>query len=199
MSKIDFIFQRPFCFLLSAFYFLLFSLSCFAQESNLPLPQSMQKAPPTQKTRPKFTAGGGLGFQFGGYNEINVAPFVGVYATPWLVGLVNGQYSYMWSRLNFDSHVWGVGAALEPIIKKRIVLHAGYEFSQIKFRWLDGSPQQIANFHFLVVGGGYKQYISERIYFQALILFNIPLTQPSIQNYYYNYYPFFRIGVGVDI
>jgi hypothetical protein len=181
------------------FSFLLFSLPCFAQDPNLPLPQSMQKESPVQKKRPMFTAGGSFGLQFGTFSTVNVEPFVGVYATPWLVALINGQYSYMWYKNSFDSHVWGIGAALEPIIIKKIVLHAGYEFSQMKFRWLDGSPPQKDSFHFIVVGGGYKQYMTQRVYFQALILFNIPLNQSTIQNYYNNYYPFFRIGVGVDI
>jgi hypothetical protein len=152
-----------------------------------------------KKQRPTFTAGGGFGLQFGTFNAIDVAPFVGVYATPWLVVLANGQYSYMWNKMFFDSHVWGVGAALEPIIIKKIVIHAGYEFSQIKFRWLDGSPKQNYDFHFVVLGGGYKQYVSQRVFFQALILFNIPLNQPKINNYNYGYYPFFRIVVGIDI
>ena len=188
----------PFSLLL--FSFLLFSFfPCSAQVENIPPPQSMQKESPMQKKRPMFTAGGGFGFQFGVYNAVNVAPQVGVYATPWLVVLVNGQYSYMWRRDFYNSHIWGVGVALQPIIIKKIVAHVGYEFTQYNFKWLDGSQKQTDNFHFLVLGGGYKQYMSKRVYFQALILFNIPLKEPTILNYYYNYYPFFRIGVGVDI
>jgi hypothetical protein len=194
MNKIKIL--SAFCFLLSVFLF--FSIPCSGQETP-PLPQSMQKESPLKKGRPKFTVGGGFGFQFGAYNEINVAPFVGVYATPWLVVLVNGQYSYMWSRLYYNSHIWGVGAALQPIIIKKIIIHAGYEFEQVKFNWLDGSPPQIQDFHNFVVGAGYKQYLSDRVYFQGLILFNIPLNKPSIINYPYSYYPFFRINIGVDL
>ena len=181
------------------FSLLLFSfLICSAQESNLPLPQSMQKESPVQKKRPMMTAGGGFGFQFGYSNEINVAPFFGVYATPWLVALVNGQYSFMWSRFNYNAHIWSIGAALQPIIIKRIVIHAGYEFEQVSFKWLNASPKRVQNFHNLVVGAGYKQYASKNVYFQALILFNIPLNQPTIPNFNYTYYPFFRINIGVD-
>jgi len=166
---------------------------------KIPPPQSMQKESPMKKKRPMFTVGGSMGFQFGAYNAINVAPQGGVYATPWLVALVNGQYSYLWHKDLFTSHIWGLGAALQPIILKKIVVHVGYEFTQYNFKWLDGSPKQTDNFHFLVLGGGYKQYVSKRVYFQALILFNIPLIEPSVPNYKHNYYPFFRIGVGVDI
>jgi len=188
----------PYCLLLSTL--LLFaSFPCSAQVETIPPPQSMQKESQVQKKRPMFTSGGGFGFQFGAYNAVNVAPQVGVYVTPWLVALVNGQYSYMWRRDFYNSHIWGLGAALQPIIIKRIVIHVGYEFTQYNFKWLDGSQKQTDNFHFLVLGGGYKHYMSKRVYFQALILFNIPLKEPTIQNYYYNYYPFFRIGVGVDI
>jgi len=184
--------------------FLLFTLLLFsiligsAQESNLPLPQSMQKETPVQKKRPMMTAGGGFGFQFGFYNEVNVAPFVGIYATPWLVALVNGKYSFMWSRFNYNSHIWGVGAALQPIIIKKIVIHVGYDFEQVRFQWLDGSQPLVQDFHNIVMGAGYKQYLSNKVYFQGLILFNIPLNQHSIQNFNYNYYPFFRINIGVD-
>jgi hypothetical protein len=40
------------------------SLHGFAQE-KLPPPQSMQKETPVKQSRPKFTVGGGFGFQFG--------------------------------------------------------------------------------------------------------------------------------------
>ncbi|MCL2246176.1 MAG: hypothetical protein FWC10_03580 [Lentimicrobiaceae bacterium] len=183
-----------FCFLLFA------TLPSIAQTEKPPLPKSMQTEAPGVKKKPKFTTGGGFGFQFGAYfNTIEVSPQVGVYATPWLHVVANAQYSYMWRRSYYNSHVWGLGIALEPIIIKKIVTHVGYEFSQLHFKWLDGSPKQVENFHYVVLGGGYKQYISQRIYFQALILFNIPLNQPTIQNYYYNYYPFFRVGIGVDL
>jgi len=183
-----------FCFLLFSF-----CIDVIAQTENIPLPQSMQKESPVKKKRPTFTVGGGFGFQFGTYNAIDVMPMAGVYVKPWLVVMANGQYSYMWRRNYYDSHVWGLGIALQPCIIKKIVIHAGYEYSQVNFKWFDGSPRQIESFHFAVVGAGYKQYVAQKVYFQALILFNIPLTQPTIQNYYYNYYPFFRINVGVDL
>ncbi|MCL2435850.1 MAG: hypothetical protein FWD09_06920, partial [Lentimicrobiaceae bacterium] len=86
-----------------------------------------------------------------------------------------------------------------PIIIKKIVVHVGYEFEQYHFKWLDGSPKRVQDFHFAVLGGGYKHYMAPRVFFQALILFNIPLNQSTINNYTYGYYPFFRIGVGVDL
>jgi hypothetical protein len=187
-------------FLISAFCFLFFfSLNCAAQTETAPPPKSLQKEMPTKKQRPTFTAGGGIGFQFGTYNSVEVMPMGGVYIKPWLVALVNAQYSYMWYRNHYNSHIWGIGVALEPWIVKRIVIHAGYEYNQMIFKWLDGSPKQIQDFHFAVVGAGYKQYLSKNIYFQGLILFNIPLNQPTIQNYAYSYYPYFRVVVGVDL
>jgi hypothetical protein len=159
----------------------------------------MQQAPPGKKQRPTFTVGGGFGFQFGFYNSVEVLPMGGVYIKPWLVAMINGQYSYMWSKSLYHSHIWGIGAALEPWIIKRIVVHAGYEYNQMIFNWLDGSPKVIQDFHFAVPGVGYKQYINKQIYFQGLILFNIPLNQPTIQNYSYSYYPYFRVVVGVDL
>jgi len=186
-------------FLLSVFCFLLFSsLNCFAQTETAPPPKSLQKETSAKTQRPTFTAGGGIGFQFGTYNSVEVMPMGGIYVKPWLVALVNGQYSYMWHR-NYNSHIWGIGVALEPWIVKRIVIHAGYEYNQMIFKWLDGSPKQIQDFHFAVVGAGYKQYLNKKIYFQGLILFNIPLNQPTIQNYSYSYYPYFRVVVGVDL
>ena len=93
-----------------------------------------------------------------------------------------------------------MGAALQPIIIKKIVVHVGYEFEQYRFNWLDGSPKRDPqSFHFAVLGGGYKHYMSQRVFFQALILFNIPLNQSTVNNYTYGYYPFFRIGVGIDL
>jgi len=190
------IFPIAFCLLLSAFCI----LPCSAQTETLPPPQSLQKETPLKKNRPKFAVGGGLGVQFGtASGAVSVAPLAGVYIKPWLLALVNGQYSYLWSRNFFNSHIWGVGAALQPCIIKRIVIHVGYEFEQYNFRWLDGSPKQVSDFHFVVLGGGYKQYVAPNVFFQALILFNIPLNQPTIPNYYHSYYPYFRIGVGVDL
>ena len=129
------------------FCFLLFTLHpCFGQVEKLPPPQSLQKESPGKKNRPMFTTGGGLGFQFGFNNTIYLAPQFGVYATPWLVVLANAQYSYMWQKNFYNAHLWGIGAALEPIIIKKIVAHIGYEFSQINFRWLDGSSQWLTIF-----------------------------------------------------
>jgi hypothetical protein len=185
-----------FSLLLSPFFF----LPCFAQNNIPPPPQSMQKETPAKKNRPTFVAGGGFGVQFGNFGSaVSVSPQTGVYLKPWLLVLANGQYTYLWRRNFYDSHIWGLGVALQPCIIKRIVVHAGYEFEQNNFKWLDGSPRQVYNFHFAVVGGGYKQYIAPRVFFQALVLFNIPLNQPTINNYTNNYYPFFRINVGVDL
>ena len=194
----------PTSYLLPLFLFslLLFSLlpSSAQNPTDPPPPQSMQKESPLTKTRPKFTVGGSLGAQFGAFGAVGVAPIVGIYAKPWLLVLVNAQYSYMWRRNYYNSHIWGVGAALQPIIIKKIVVHVGYEFEQYRFNWLDGSPKRDPqSFHFAVLGGGYKHYMSQRVFFQALILFNIPLNQSTVNNYTYGYYPFFRIGVGIDL
>jgi len=160
----------------------------------------MQKEAPTAKSKPKIVVGGGFGVQFGNFGSaVGISPQVGVYIKPWLLVLASGQYTYMWRKSFYDSHIWGVGVALQPCIIKRIIIHAGYEFEQNNFRWLDGSPKQVYNFHFAVLGGGYKQYLAPRVFIQALVLFNIPITQPTINNYSHNYYPFFRIGVGVDL
>jgi len=192
-----------FHFLLSAFCFstfLLFSfLPCSAQVESAPPPQSLQKETPLKKKIPKFTVGGGLGFQFGTYNAIDLAPQVGVYATPWLLALISAEYSYMWRKDYYDSHVWGVGAALQPCIIKRIIFHVGYQFTQVSFKWLGQPEKQVQNFHYAVLGAGYKHYVSQRAYIQALILFNIPIIKPTIQYYSYNYYPFFRFGFGIDL
>jgi hypothetical protein len=185
-----------FCFLLSAFCF----LPCVAQnEETPPPPQSLQKESPIQKKRPTFVVGGGFGVQFGAYNAIDLAPQVGVYAKPWLLVLVNGGYSYAWSKKLFNAHTWGIGAALQPIIIKKILIHVGYEFEQYSFKWLDGLPKHTYNFHYAVLGVGYKHYVSKRVFFQTLVLFNIPLIQNDITNYNNNYYPFIRIGFGVDL
>lgn len=186
-----------FCLLLSTFCL----APCSAQtETDPPLPRSMQKETPLKKQRPKFVAGGGLGISFSGYGgAVGVMPQVGVYVKPWLLALVNGQYTYVWSRNFYESHTWGLGAALQPIIIKKIIVHVGYDFEQYRFNWRDGSPVQVANFHYLTLGAGYKYYMSQRIFFQALVLMNIPLNQPAINNYSHSYYPFFRFGVGVDL
>jgi len=181
---------------------LLFSfLLCFAQEiENIPPPQSLQKESPIKKTRPTFVVGGSFGAQFGSFGSaVGIAPQVGVYSKPWLLVLLNGQYTFMWRTGAYNANIWGLGAALQPLIIKRIVIHVGYEFEQYNFHWLDNSPKQAFDFHFAVLGAGYKHYMSKKVFFQALILFNIPLNQPKIINYSYGYYPFFRIGMGVDL
>jgi hypothetical protein len=170
-----------------------------AAQTDTPPPKSMQKQSPVKNKRPTFTVGGGIGFQFGSYNSVEVMPMGGVYIKPWLLALVNGQYSYMWRKNYYDSHIWGIGAALQPWIIKKILVHVGYEFNQMHFKWFDGSPKQIQDFHFAVLGVGYKQYMSQKLYFQALVLLNIPLNQTTLNSYSYNYYPYFRIGVGVDL
>ena len=197
--------HSQFSILNSQFFFLLFSfllfssLPCFGQAEKLPPPQSMQNETPLKRKIPKFTVGGDFGFQLGTFNTVNVMPQVGVYATPWLLAVLSGEYSYMWRKNYYNSHVWGVGAALQPCIIKKIIIHVGYEFTQVHFKWLDGSPKQIQDFHYVVLGAGYKYYVTQNVYLQTLVLLNIPLNKPEINNFSYNYYPYFKFGVGVDL
>jgi len=202
MTTIEFVFAkriRKEYLLLPLFFFLFFSFfTCFTQTEPTPKPQSLQDETSSNK-RPTFTVGGGVGFQFGTYNSVELYPMGGIYIKPWLLAQINGQYAYLWRKGYYDSHIWGIGAALQPWIAKKVLLHAGYEFNQICFQWLDGSKQQVMNLHFAVIGVGYKQYLSKTVYCQALILLNIPLNQSTLNSYSYNYYPYFRIGVGVDL
>jgi len=175
-------------------------LHCVAQNTNkLPLPASMQKKEIPTRKFPKISVGGSFGFQFGTYNTVELAPQVGLYVLPWMQIIANGQYAFQWSKNYYNSHVWGLGVALQPCIIKKILVHAGYDFNQIYFKWLDGSPTQVHNLHFFTVGGGYKQYISQKVYFYALVLINIQLNNPTIQNYSVNYFPSFKMGVSVDL
>jgi len=178
-----------FCFLLSA----------SAQTEKVPPPKSLQQSVKTEKKRPTFTVGSGLGAQFGANSAVEISPFAGIYATKWLVFSVNGEYAFMWNKNFYQAHIWGIGVAAQPCIIDRILLHAGYKFNQIQFKWLDTSPTIKENFNYIVLGAGYKQYLAQKIYIQGLVLMDIPIDQPTINNYSGNFYPYFKVSVGIDL
>ncbi|MDR0207064.1 MAG: hypothetical protein LBI45_07415 [Bacteroidales bacterium] len=195
--------KNLFSFLLSPFFFLLFFFfaffHCNAQTEKIPLPKSLQQNIKTEKKRPVFTVGSGIGAQFGATSAVEISPFAGIYATKWLVFLVNGEYAFMWNKNYFNAHIWGIGVAVQPCIIDRILLHAGYKFNQIQIKWLDIYPREKENFNYVVLGGGYKQYLAQKIYIQGLVLIDIPINPPTINNYSHSFYPYFKVSVGIDL
>ena len=189
-------FFLPFCF--SALLLFCFS-ALHAQTEKVPPPKSLQQNVKTEKKRPVFTVGSGLGAQFGANSAVEISPFAGIYATKWLVFSVNGEYAFMWNKNYFNAHIWGIGVAAQPCIIDRILLHAGYKFNQIQFKWFDGSPTIKENFNYIVLGAGYKQYLAQKIYIQGLVLMDIPIDQPTINNYSGNFYPYFKVSLGIDL
>lgn len=179
----------------------------YAQQDTIPPPRSLQKEEPGKKRKlPKFTAGGGVGLHFGTYNAIEIQPQIGVYATKWLLVGINADYSYMWTRYtqanSYSSNVVGVGAFLQPILFKKLLLLAGYDFTYVYYDWKDVAVKETYNYHTIYAGIGIKQYMGKKAYFQALVLINAFQTGTGVtKNQYYvpNYYPFLRIGIGVDL
>lgn len=172
---------------------LLTTPSGFAQNEENPRPISLQNNDNSQKRRPKIRLGGNFGLQLGTYTAINISPQVGISPVDWF--MVGGGVSYMFvSQYQYSrSHLVGANLFLQPIIAKRVLIHAEYEYSRIYNTFFAGDRNTTEN-HGVAAGAGYRHYLSDRISIYGLILINL------YQSYWHNnYIPFFRVGVNVDL
>lgn len=180
---------------------------------SVPLPKSLRSktesnAQQNSNKRPLRSIvqlGGNFGISgSSGRLNISVQPQVGIYMTEWL--LLGATFSYTFTYdWNFfkDLHSFGCNAYLQgSVFQKKLILHAGYEYLNYP-AWarIDGFDQISRHEgHVVLLGAGYRGYISDKLSLYALALF--PVYQKSTADtYYYGvwYIPIIRMGVSVDL
>jgi hypothetical protein len=171
-------------------------LNAFSQSEKPPLPAkqptSLAKDFETFKDRLYF--GGNFGGIFGNITYVNLSPFIGCKLTKEFSiggGITYNYYSQTYGAKKYTSYIYGTNAFARYTILENLFAQVGWDRLNIADYtspilnsrvWIDN----------ILVGGGYKQAVSERSYFSAAIFYNINQTPLSP---YPN--PIFQIGINV--
>ncbi|MEG2070119.1 MAG: hypothetical protein RR034_01945 [Bacteroidales bacterium] len=170
-----------------------------AQYEDVPLPKSLKAITPREEKsdrKIKFLAGGNFGLQFGNYTAVEISPQFGIYPVDWLLVGVGGTYMFSWdSYYKIPCHTFGFNAYLQGYIWKRLILHVGYEYLNYPIFYVDKTMTR-HDLHSVVVGAGYRQYVTDRVSVYGLLLFNV---YQSSDYYTRDFVPIVRFGVNFDI
>ena len=138
----------------------------------------------------KVYVGGNLGLQFGTIISIDISPLVGYNINDHLSVGVGATYLFFKYNQNSFS-VYGGRIFSRYHITSNIFAHVEYEVLNRQDPYLTKERVNIAN---VLVGGGYRQALSEKSYVNILVLWNINQSDYSI---YTN--PIIRAGVVIGL
>ncbi|HSV88584.1 MAG TPA: hypothetical protein VLH61_08075 [Bacteroidales bacterium] len=149
--------------------------------------------------RERFFVGGFIGLQFGTQTAINVSPTAGFRFTNRLSAGVGGTYQYYNDRFfgrSFSTHVYGYSFFARFSILRRVFLHAELEQLSLKSRNEEflGDPGERYWETNRFLGAGYRQPLSERVWFNIMVLYNF---NEDSRAYFQN--PIFRFGIDVAL
>ena len=139
----------------------------------------------------RIFTGGNLGLQFGTTTVIDVSPLIGYRITDKLGAGITATYKYYRFRTNigdYTTSIYGGGLFGRYLITENLFAHAEYEILNGPWRFDD----ERYNITSILIGGGYRQPLSDRIFLNLLVLWNI---NDSADSPYNN--PIIRAGVGV--
>jgi hypothetical protein len=143
----------------------------------------------------RLYSGGDVSATFGTENMVMLAPVLGVDIIGNLSAGVGVRYIWWNSRTwNYNAHMFGMSVFTKYILADVILLHAEYEklnvenYSAFEQRyrrtWIDVA----------LVGGGYRQMLGERSYWNLLVLYDVINDQRSPYSVAYNLPLVFRTG-----
>ena len=138
--------------------------------------------------------GGTLGFSFGNYTRISIAPLVGFRLTKmWSAG-VKVAYEYVQDKrysetITSNNYGGSVFARLRPT--PRFYLHGEYAYMSYEYQTTDLSSER-EWVPFLLLGGGYVRPISKRTSAFVEVLFDVLQDENSP---YADWDPWISIGV----
>lgn len=139
------------------------------------------QSPPTLSNR--IWLGGNLGLQFGSQTFVQVAPMVGYRLTEKLTAGVTGNYIYFKDNIiDYSSEIYGGGVFGRYFVTDDLYLHSEYEVLNLDIPNVYGSGYTRSNVTSVLVGGGYRQWISERAGLDLMILFNLNQSRYSPYN-----------------
>jgi len=144
----------------------------------------------------RIFVGGSLGLQFGTVTLIDISPLIGYWFTDRLAGGLGLTYQYYKDNRfipEYSTDIYGIRIFGRYYIFENIFGHAEYEWLNYKaYSYIeDFSRINVSN---ILLGGGYRQWISAKSFMAIEILWNV---NESIYSLYSN--PIIRIGVNVGI
>lgn len=173
--------------ILSILFILLFYFTvCYAQEST-----TVKKS----KLKDNLVFGGNFGLSLGTNTYIDLSPTVGYKFGDRYIAGVGVVYNYYSSTYyDFRTNIYGGKVFNSFLVYDNIFIHGEYEVLSLESQYFDYALKHQNETRFysagLLIGGGYRQYFSERSYASVMILFNLNDTPNSI---YQN--PIIRIGI----
>lgn len=186
-------------------FLILLSFFCFLSPEN----SSAQSESSREKSRftDKLVYGGSFGLQFGSLTLIDLSPVIGYRVTEKFetgVGFTYKYYKYKdyWydytTGQSFDlkSNITGGSVYARYHILENVFAHA--EFEQLRYRYTNyyssgagiEKDKLVADISSVLIGGGYRQRISQNSYFYIMGLWN--LTEDAMSPYNN---PVLRMGV----
>lgn len=169
--------------------FILF-LSANSQIKSQALRDFNPNASVSNKLNDRIWIGGNVGLQFGSQTLVQIAPLVGYRLTDKLMVGVTGNYIYYKvTNPDYSSSIYGGGLFGRYFVIENLYLHSEYEVLNMEVPNIYGSGYRRTNVTSVLVGGGYRQWMSDRAGVDLMLLWNI---NQSIYSPYSN--PIIRMG-----
>ncbi len=137
--------------------------------------------------------GGSLGLALGNETNIEAAPIFGYHLSNVVSFGIGGTYQYFHSRLyNESMNIFGGRAFLRIQPLKPVFLHAEYQVLTYKTNMFNAPTYQVQQIvaEGLLVGVGYREYLSDRLSTTIMLLYDLNYTKYSP-----NSNPLFRVGI----
>ena len=133
------------------------------------------------QTNNKVYYGMSLGFNFGSYFRIRVAPMVGYRITPQFSAGVKAAYEYIKDNRYNDAvtyHNYGGSLFARYLIIPQLYVHAEYAYMSYQFSVSDFNSER-EGIPFLLLGGGYRQRIGKNTFAFLEVLFDVLQNEKS--------------------
>lgn len=152
--------------------------------------------------RERVFTGGNLGMQFGNYTVIDISPQMGYFFNDRFAAGIGAIYQYFGHKdktypvNSFQTHFYGGRTFARLYFFESVFAHAEYEVLSLETKYFDPYNLRHQTPRFWVssvlLGGGYRQFISEFSSINLMVLWNINET---VDTPYRN--PIIRMGFDI--
>jgi hypothetical protein len=170
-----------------------FSLSAQQFDNNINNGKDVDQKPDWKS---RIITGGNFGLQFGDVTFIDLSPVIGYRFTDKFEAGIGATYQYLSfndAYASASTNIYGGRLFGRYYFFENIFGHAEYELLSLEPIYIDGSKGKRTNVESYLVGGGYRQPLSDKLSLNLLMLWNLDNTIGY--TYYQN--PIIRIGMDV--